>query len=57
MVTVEMGKSSYSGCILMVQSTGFDDRLGTEYESKRNLGERNYLSNGKYRFPFTEMGR
>lgn len=41
----------------MVYSTGFADRLCMEYESKRNLGKLNYLSNGKYRFPFTEMGR
>lgn len=57
MVTVKVVTSSDSGCILMVQSIGFADRLGMKYESKRNLGELNYLSNGKYRFPFTEMGR
>lgn len=45
MVTVEVVKSSDSGCILTVQSTGFADRLGMECESKRNLGELNCLSN------------
>lgn len=56
MVTVKVVTSSDSGCILMVQSIRFA-RLGMKYESKRNLGELNYLSNGKSRFPFTEMGR
>lgn len=44
MITVEEVKSSDSGCILKVQSTGFADGLGMECESKRNLGKLNCQS-------------
>lgn len=34
MVTVEVVKSSYAGCALIVRSTGFADRLDMECDSK-----------------------